>query len=88
MNRTLLTRFGLVIPGLAVAGILAYGAGSEPAVQGTTPEVRNPGGNDPIVVTAEQRIAVEKGLAWLASQQAPNGSWKQRLGYKQHEDYA
>ena len=88
MNRTLLTRFGLVIPGLAAAGILAYGAGSEPAVQGTTPEVRNPGGNDPIVVTEEQRIAVEKGLAWLASQQAPNGSWRQKLGYKQHEDYA
>lgn len=31
--------------------------------------------------------AVERGLAWLAARQNPNGSWTNRVGYKLYEDY-
>jgi len=33
------------------------------------------------------KAAVERGLAWLASRQNPNGSWTNRVGYKLYEDY-
>jgi len=41
----------------------------------------------PIVVTADQRRAVERGLQWLASHQEPNGSWHAKIGYKLNADY-
>ena len=36
---------------------------------------------------ARTRERVEKGLAWLAARQNPNGSWTNRVGYKLYEDY-
>jgi hypothetical protein len=36
---------------------------------------------------ARTRDRVEKGLAWLASRQNPNGSWTNRVGYKLYDDY-
>jgi hypothetical protein len=36
---------------------------------------------------AETRAAVERGLAWLAAKQNPNGSWTNRVGYKLYDDY-
>jgi hypothetical protein len=41
-----------------------------------------------IVVTAEQQAAVERGLAWLAEHQSPDGSWSAAIGYKKYNDYA
>ncbi len=40
-----------------------------------------------IVVTEEQAQAVERGLAWLAAHQAPEGSWVAKIGYKLNNDY-
>jgi hypothetical protein len=35
----------------------------------------------------DAQAAVERGLAWLASRQNPNGSWTSRVGYKLYDDY-
>ena len=43
----------------------------------------NPAPVDKNLVTS----AVEKGLAWLAAQQNPDGSWTCRVGYKLNESY-
>jgi hypothetical protein len=43
--------------------------------------------DDMIVVTPEHAAAVERGLAWLAENQEPNGSWAAKIGYKLHTDY-
>jgi hypothetical protein len=40
-----------------------------------------------IVVTPEHQQAVERGLAWLASHQAADGSWIAKIGYKLNNDY-
>ncbi len=37
--------------------------------------------------TRETRERIDKGLAWLATQQNPNGSWNCKIGYKLYEDY-
>lgn len=36
---------------------------------------------------ADVRRACDRGLAWLASKQNPNGSWTCKIGYKLYEDY-
>lgn len=41
----------------------------------------------PIVVTQQQRSAVERGLAWLAEHQEANGGWHGKIGYKLNADY-
>lgn len=38
-------------------------------------------------VTEESRLAVEQGLAWLASKQNKDGSWSCKIGYKLNDDY-
>ena len=43
--------------------------------------------SEPLVVTEEQRVAVERGLAWLASKQQSDGSWYGKVGYKLNSDY-
>ncbi len=40
-----------------------------------------------IVVTQDQAEAVEFGLAWLAANQEPNGSWVGKIGYKLNTGY-
>lgn len=49
----------------------------------------SPSGLDagPIVVTEAQSEAVERGLAWLAAHQNPDGSWNGKVGYKLNSDY-
>ncbi len=42
---------------------------------------------DLITVTPEQVEAVERGLAWLAAHQSPDGSWVARIGYKLNNGY-
>ena len=41
----------------------------------------------PTVVTEAQALAVERGLAWLAEHQGPDGSWNALIGYKLNEEY-
>ena len=43
--------------------------------------------SEPLIVTPEQKEAVERGLAWLASQQNPDGSWSAKIGYNLNNDY-
>lgn len=40
-----------------------------------------------IVVTPEHAAAVERGLAWLAGNQNPDGSWTAKIGYKLNTGY-
>lgn len=40
-----------------------------------------------VEITREQELAVEKGLAWLAAAQLPNGGWNADVGYKLNESY-
>jgi len=42
----------------------------------------------PIEVTPEHAAAVDRGLAWLASNQAPDGSWSAKIGFKLNNDYS
>ena len=64
--------------------LLALGAAVGPATAQEPPAARD---DDLIVVTPEHAAAVEKGLAWLAANQEPNGSWAGKIGYKLHTDY-
>ena len=41
----------------------------------------------PITVTPEHAEAVERGLAWLARHQNPNGSWSAKVGFKLNTGY-
>ena len=55
-----------------------------PAVAGAPGALQ---GTPAIVVTDGQVEAVEGGLAWLAANQEPNGSWIGKIGYKLNTDY-
>jgi hypothetical protein len=59
-----------------VALVLACMAGAARAQ--SEPQERD----QPMVVTPEQARAVERGLAWLAENQSPDGSWIAKIGYK------
>jgi hypothetical protein len=41
----------------------------------------------PLVVTPEQRSAVDRGLTWLAERQNIDGSWSGKIGYKLNNGY-
>jgi len=41
----------------------------------------------PSIVTPAQRLAVERGLVWLADEQNQDGSWTARIGYKLNSGY-
>jgi hypothetical protein len=43
--------------------------------------------SEPLIVTPQHRAAVERGLAWLAAHQNPDGSWSGKIGYKLNNDY-
>jgi squalene cyclase len=61
-----------------LAALLAPRAGAQdPAGERATP----------MVVTAAQAEAVERGLAWLAENQTSDGSWVAKIGYKLNNDY-
>ena len=61
------------------------------ALAGTGGAQERPGHDSrPIIVTPEQSLAVEAGLAWLADHQAPapnGGYWHSKIGYKLNSDY-
>ena len=70
-----------IAPGiLLLFGALAPGAAPEPA---PSDDYRA----EPIVVTDEQRRAVERGLQWLADNQQLDGSWRAKIGYKLNNGY-
>jgi hypothetical protein len=41
----------------------------------------------PIEVSREHEEAVERGLAWLAAHQNPDGSWTSKIGFKLNSEY-
>jgi len=51
------------------------------------PQREDPDARAAIVVTDEQVQAVERGLAWLAREQAADGSWVAKIGYKVNNSY-
>jgi hypothetical protein len=65
--------------------LLALSLGSAPPA----PQTELPGAERQaaVVVTEEQARAVERGLAWLAAHQSPEGSWVARIGFKLNNDY-
>jgi len=66
--------------------ILAAGSISVPPAPAQSPAPRGDDSTD-VVVTKEQEAAVEKGLAWLARTQGPDGSWVSKIGYKLNNGY-
>ncbi len=70
---------------LPVATILAL-AGASVRASAPAPQSRVEGSAS-IVVTPEHQRAVDRGLAWLAANQAPDGSWIGKIGYKLNNDY-
>jgi Prenyltransferase and squalene oxidase repeat len=68
------------LPGAQVAALPS--AAQAPAATAT------PGpSTEGISVTPEQARAVQRGLAWLASQQAEDGSWHADIGFKLNDSY-
>jgi len=76
----LFAAFLLVLPGVPPAR--GEPPDAVPAVQDRPTPLR-PG----IGFDADVRLAVERGLAYLAARQNPNGSWVNRVGYKLYENY-
>lgn len=66
----------------AALALLALAPAAPTAQQG-------PGGDRSTLeaVTEEQARAVERGLAWLAERQEPDGSWIADVGFKLNEEY-
>jgi len=81
-NSPLLRRLRRTLLGAAAAGCLALAAPAQSLDR--LPPL--PGGA-PVVVTPEQRKAVEDGLRWLATNQNEDGSWTAKIGYKLNNDY-
>jgi squalene cyclase len=52
-------------------------------------QAQRPAADDkPLIVTKEQKQAIDSGLAWLAANQNKDGSWTGKVGHKINEDYA
>lgn len=68
---------------LGISGAPAHGQAPRPPA--ARPALAAPEGS--ISVTPEQARAVERGLAWLASQQAADGSWSADIGFKLNDSY-
>ena len=63
---------------------LVLALATAPAAVAAEPRADDPG---IVTVTPEQAAAVDRGLAWLASNQAADGSWVAKIGYKLNSDY-
>jgi hypothetical protein len=77
-----------MIPGLLTTALVLLPAAN--AIEPTAlPQSPAPRGDDSvaIVVTPEQEAAVDRGLAWLAGTQSPDGSWVAKIGYKLNSGY-
>ena len=72
---------------LMAVGALALLAGPSLGTPQTEPQDRPVVEINRTEFNAAARDSVERGLAWLASRQNPNGSWTNRVGYKLYEDY-
>jgi hypothetical protein len=74
----------LALGTLQVAGAQDRLQSEPPPNQKATPGV---GDGPETEITAEHEVAVEKGLAWLASQQNDDGSWTGKIGRKLNNGY-
>jgi squalene cyclase len=62
-------------------------ASAAPAPQSRTRAAQTDERAGVLTVTPEQAAAVERGLAWLAANQTPDGSWIAKIGFKLNSDY-
>lgn len=68
-----------------VSALLCSTGGASPA---QSLDLAPPTNDDaPLVVTADQKQAVDRGLHWLAANQNEDGSWTAKIGYKLNNDY-
>ena len=72
---------------LACLGIVLVGTSLWPLAVPASGQERNRFESSPLVVTAEQKQAVDDGLRWLAERQRSDGSWYGMVGYKLNSDY-
>lgn len=72
-----------------VSIVLACAATSASLASRAVAQSSAPRGDDSltVVVTPEQEAAVDRGLAWLAKTQSPDGSWVAKIGYKLNNGY-
>jgi hypothetical protein len=69
------------IPARWLQGALVCAATTLPAAAQVADDLGDLG-TDSVVVTPQQKQAVEHGLEWLAANQSADGSWIARIGYK------
>ena len=74
---------------LVLAPLLALASTAAPVASGAEASPVQDGAfeSEPLVVTPEQKEAVETGLRWLAEHQNADGSWSAKVGYKLNNDY-
>jgi hypothetical protein len=75
-------RLGARLGGFAAAALVCLGSMTSPAIAQVGPRA-----DDGDAITAAQVEAVQRGLAWLAREQRPDGSWIGKVGYKLNNGY-
>ncbi|MDZ4774073.1 MAG: prenyltransferase/squalene oxidase repeat-containing protein [Planctomycetota bacterium] len=89
LTRALYAASAVCVLVAAPSAASAYAPSSVALTTAPTSERSGPRDDAPgaVVVTPEQELAVERGLAWLAEHQAADGSWVSKVGFKLNNDF-